>query len=125
MENFKLFEKDILFLVNNNKIRLNGFFFNNWVGGVFSNYPFIKTRIKNFVENSLFTGSTFINLYSNYNAISNLIENHSPGLVIFFSKFGYDSFIKEFKKMGVPVVCIVGEKESLDYIDYPLLGDNS
>lgn len=137
MENFKLFEKDILFLINNNKIRLNGFFFNNWVGGVFSNYPFIKTRIKNFVENSLFTGSTFINLkklsfrnkfislYSNYNAISNLNENHSPGLVIFFSKFGYDSFIKEFKKMGVPVVCIVGEKESLDYIDYPLLGDNS
>lgn len=62
IENFKLFEKDILFLINNDKLRLNGFFFNSWFGGVFSNYPFIKTRLKTFTQKFLFNGHTYLNL---------------------------------------------------------------
>jgi ribosomal protein S2 len=53
------------------------------------------------------------------------LEIKKPGAVVFFSKEGYDSFFKEFYRLGIPVICIVNSNESLDYIDYPLLGDNS
>lgn len=135
---FKLFEKDLLFLLDQKKIRLNGFFYNNWVGGHFSNFHFIKAHFNDFISNSLlktgllpfnkqilFFHNKFINLHSTYNIASKLSEGYGPGLVIFFSSFGYSSFIKEFYKLGTPIACIVDEDDSLDFIDYPLLGDSS
>ena len=46
-------------------------------------------------------------------------------LLFFFSRIGYDYFFPEFKKFGIPVICVVNSNESIKDIDFPLIGDNS
>ena len=56
--------------------------------------------------------------------IDNQIIN-KPGVVVFFSRVGYDSFFKEFKKLGIPVICLLNTDDSFNDVDYPIFGNKT
>lgn len=112
------------FFTNKNRLKtyfkteVNGFFFNSWVSGSYSNYCFLSRFGKNDSLYKQHTMKTMSSFYSDY-GIS------SPGVAIFFSRKGYENCFKELKEMGIPIICLVNSNESLNGVDYPLFGNNS
>ena len=113
------------------KIDINGYFFDSWGDGSFSNFHYLKSFLSSFAQEPLVefgvNDFSLLKRFKNLTSISNFLNTSTkvPGAVVFFSRAGYDSFFKEFIKLGVPVICVVNSDESLNDIDYPLFGDNS
>jgi len=133
--NYKKYMKFIShYLIKTKRIKPIGFFFSSWVRGYFSNYHFLRGQLKNNINKFLYLDqigldvdkSLFFNRYRNLKSISKIFDSNKnlPGVAIFFSRVGYDSFFLEFKKLGIPVICIVGNDDSLQNIEYPLIGDS-
>lgn len=120
------FENFIKLLVKNKEIKVNGCFFNSWGEGSISNYHYLIAALnsgdKKILDNFFFNGR-----FQNLKNLSSVLDNSKnfPGAVVFFSRSGYDYFFHEFKKLGIPVICIVNSNESIKDINFPLLGDNS
>jgi len=128
-DNFNNFDQFIEKLKKNREVEVNGYFFDSWSEGFISNFHYLKSSLDNIIKENKYSGKSiaFLNrlkILKNLSIFLDRTEN-MPGAAIFFSKIGYDHFFKEFKKMGIPVVCIVNSDESLQGIDFPLLGDNS
>lgn len=128
---YQIFNDLDIFLENfikERKVEKNGLFFDSWEEGFASNYHYLKSSLDNILKEnkSLNKNEDFIKQLRLLNNLSSFLDNNElPGAAVFFSKTGYEHFFQEFKKMGVPVVCILNSEESLDSVDYPLLGDNS
>ena len=117
----------------------HGYFFENWEGGAFSNHNVLKTNLEKSPIKKMFDKKIkfekilleplllFIRRYRTLITLDSFFKNNKnnlPGAVIFFSKLGYEHFFKEFKHLGIPVVCIVDADDCLKDIDYPLFGDS-
>lgn len=144
----KLIKKFNLFFSGYVKVKRNdfiaversGYFFENWEGGYFSNFNELKYNLeKNPVKGSFKRGVVFeklllepllifIRRFRTLITLDSYFKDHSgnlPGAVFFFCKPGYEHFFKEFKHLGIPVICIVNSDDCIKDIDYPLFGDSS
>lgn len=126
-DDLQIFDLNIRKLVNQKEVYLNGYFFDGWDEGSFSNYHFLKKDL--YSPNIEKPDKETLNKLKNLNSLSKVLnvsnKRHRPGAAIFFSQKGYDHVFKEFTKLGIPTICIVNSNESLKNIDIPLLGDNS
>ena len=128
LSDYSNYEKFMNLLIKDKLVDLNGHFFDTWGGGLISNYHYLMPSLeKSFKEKIIIEDPFFFDNLKGLKNLSFFLDEpkNFPGAVVFFSKAGYDHFFKEFKKLGVPVICIVNSNESLDNIDFPLLGDNT
>jgi ribosomal protein S2 len=121
----------------NEEIEVNGMFLDHWENGFFSNYHCFQPSINFPIKNMFYSNKStlkkkskenlraFSEKYRNLYFVSEFYNKYKkkPGAVVFFSKEGYDSFFKEFKRLGIPTICILNSGDSLKGVDYPLLGN--
>lgn len=120
-----------------NKLSINGFFFNNWSKEFSSNYGQLSGDLNVAIWRGLDTKLVKVSKYyklkyfnklrvlKTLDVFNNKFDTNLPGAVIFFSLSGYESFFKEFRKLGIPVICIIDKKEHIKEVDYPLFGDST
>jgi len=122
-------------LIKSRKVKSVGFFFPSWVQGYFSNYHFLRGQLGNNMNKIWYLDqigvegdkSSFFNRYRSLKLISKIFDFSDkglPGVIVCFSRIGYNSFFSEFRKLGIPVICIISNGDSLEDIDYPLIGDS-
>lgn len=122
IEDFFSFNKKLDILIKENRVARNGYFLQNWLEGIWSNIHCLKPSI---IEKSKNVDTENFLILSVLNSLYECDKSKLPGAVIFFSREGYDLFFKEFRKMGIPIICIVGFNDSFIDIDYPLVGDSN
>ena len=131
---FENFENFIKLLVKAKFIKINGNFLDSWGAGSASNYRWFKSVLKStldkdVVDNDIIVDELMITeRFHNLKSLSSVIGKSGkkkPGAVVLFSRVNYDYVFSEFKKIGVPIICVVNVNQSLKDIDYPLLGDSS
>jgi ribosomal protein S2 len=137
---FREFNKVLKLKFFSKNIIINGFFFDNWEGSYFSNYNTLKSHLnfrikKLFFELEEFNGrnslkekeslSNFLLKFRSFYFLSKILKKDEslPGAAVFFSKEGYEDLFLEFKRLGIPVICVVNSSDSLKGIDYPLFGN--
>lgn len=130
MNNYKRFKK----WIKKEKIKVVGSFLSEWSQGSFSNYHFLRGLLKNNLRKVKYLDrvgsegkkSSFINSFKILELVKEVFNssNRLPGAIVCFSRIGYNSFFLELRKLGIPVICIVSDGDSLKDIDYPLIGDS-
>lgn len=137
---FREFNNVLKLKSSSKSIIINGFFFDNWEGSYFSNYNTLTSHL-NFRIKKLFfelgesnnknnlkekeSLSNFLLKFRNFYFLSKIFKKNEslPGAAVFFSKEGYEDLFLEFKRLGIPVICVVNSSDSLKGIDYPLFGN--
>jgi hypothetical protein len=130
---FEDFEDFIKLAIQKKYIAVNGQFFDCWNEGMASNYHWFNSLLKKSLNDDAPEYAIILNnfmitdRFQNFKSISLALGRgrKMPGAVVFFSRIGYEYFFPEFKKFGVPIICIVNSNESIKDIDFPLIGDNS
>ena len=130
---YQNFEDFIKLAIQKKYIAVNGQFFDCWNEGMASNYHWFNSLLKKSLNDNAPEYAIILNnfmitdRFQNFKSISLALGKgrKMPGAVVFFSRIGYEYFFPEFKKFGVPIICIVNSNESIKDIDFPLIGDNS
>jgi hypothetical protein len=123
------------------KLKINGFFFDVWEDAYLSNFHTLKSHLnfqlkKFFIErkkNNYLLGQdrdfliSFTGQFRNFFFLSKFLSKKEdfPGAAVFFSKKGYENLFLDLQKLGIPVICIIDSSETLEGVDYPLFGDTS
>jgi hypothetical protein len=124
-------------------LRSSRIFIPYWGYGYFSNYRFLKAVIRatirfqavsffKKIEEDFFEESVFIRNIKQFqyvNAVKKILKRRKefPDVAIILSPVGYDSYFAECRRLGIPIICIIGkeERDVFNDIDYPLIGDCS
>ena len=130
---FENFENFLKLAIKKKHIKINGQFFDCWNEGMASNYHWFNSLLKKSLNDDapeyviILNNFMLTERFQNFNSVSLALgkSQNLPGAVVFFSRIGYDYFFPEFKKFGIPVICVVNSNESIKDIDFPLIGDNS